>query len=209
MPKDKEFKNGLTDRCYEKDIMKVLPVGRGVDGFLDRFQQDIHGTTSTIPNFSAYAQAGLLFGINQEDLISPGDQEFVLAFHNPGPKTMYLNTVSGGVQLDPTLPRGYHETIHVVIQSGIVTGGAPVSSVNYKLGSPIKSKIQVTLNPTIQPDGQLRLSSTRHPTGEFWLNFNGQIIAPPRFTLIVRIDCNLGEGVDQISYTVTWYELNT
>jgi hypothetical protein len=182
-------------------------LGQGVDGVLRTTQQDIHGTTSTIPNASAYAQAGLLFGISQEDLISPGDQEFTVAFNNPGPRVMYLNTVSGGVQLEPALQRGYHETLHVTVSSGNVTGGAEVFSVNYNVGSPITSTVLVTLNPVIQ--SEVRLSVTRHPTGEFWLNFNGQIVVPPGFTLIVRIEGNLGEGVDNISYTVTWYELDT
>lgn len=208
MQKGKDLESGFNNRhCEGDNIIRGLPLGLGVDGVLGRFQQDIHGTISVIPNYSAYAQAGLLFGTNQEDLISPDNQEFFLAFRNPGPKTMYLNRVSGGVQLEPALARGYHETIHVAILSGSVTGGAPVFSVNYNLGSPITSTILVTLNPTVQQ--QTRLSVTRHPTGEFLLDFNGQIIVPPGFTLIVQIAGNLGEGVGRISYTVTWYELDT
>lgn len=200
----KEREDRQNDR-YCDNHMRVVTLGKGVDGVIRTTLQDIHGTTSIIPNASAYAQAGLLFGTNQEDLISPGNQQFVLAFHNPGPKTMYLNTVSGGVQLPPALLRGYHETIHVTVSSGSVIGGAQVNSVNYKIGSPVTSTIQVTLNPTIQSEN--RLSITRLPTGEFWLDFNGQIIVPPGSTLIVKLEGNLGEGVGNISYTVTWYEL--
>jgi hypothetical protein len=185
----------------------VQVCGLGVDGVTRTVQQDTHGTVSTLPNASAYCQAGQLFSV-----IEFANESVVLVFENPATntKTMYLENVSGGIEIDQgTTPLEYQSTLHVDIRTdpGAVSDGTAVTPVNRNLGSSNASTIIVndSLSSQVSPSV---LSLTNHPTGEFSLDFRGQIIVPPGRNLIVLVDADLASDfTGQVVTTVTWFEL--
>lgn len=187
----------------------VLACGLGVDGVMRTIQQDIHGTTSTLPNSSAYCQAGRLFSVVFAIRTSGATTEHI-AFENASgnTRTMYLENVSIGVSIDDaTVPRDYEETLTVDIsRAASITPGLTLTPVNRNLGSAADSTLLVS---NIDTFGALSsLAVTKHPTGECSLSFQGQIIVPPGNILLVSASDNLAPGrTGTLAITVTWLEL--
>lgn len=184
----------------------VQVCGLGIDGVIRAVQQDTFGTVSTLPNASTYCQAGQLFSY-----VARFSNFINIAFKNPvgNTKTMYLENILGGISIiDPAdTARKYVDTITVLIEE--ITSpnfDIQVTPVNCNLGSLNTSTIIVSKN--FEPTTIKTLSETRHPTGEVFLNFLGQIIVPPGHNLLIQVHANLVPGFkDEMSTTVTWFEL--
>ena len=159
---------------------------------------------------NAIAQAGQFFSVTYNDDVSGSRTYHVLAFENLAinKKTMYLDSVLGGILITPTTtPRDdYQATFIVYVFEGInLTGGTELLPENLNLGSSIEPDIIVYANPEIKTTRYF--SMTNNPSGEYFFNFDGKIIVPPGHILGITADTGLLDAQGFIMLTVTWYEL--
>ena len=185
-----------------QEQVPVLTFGRGVDGVDRPFQQDKFGTSSTLPNASAYCQAEQLFCIVND---VRGSLRLVLENPATNTKLIFIDSFSGGIVIDQvTMPRSYQETLSVRFIEVTNPAGTIVTPINRKLGSTTISTIIAR-----QPGGGVvsnGLHLSNHPTGEFQLSFRGQIIVPPGRNILVAVNTT-SENIGILSTTLTWFEL--
>ena len=185
-----------------QEQVPVLTFGRGVDGVDRPFQQDKFGTSSTLPNASAYCQAEQLFCIVND---VRGSLRLVLENPATNTKLIFIDSFSGGIVIDQvTMPRSYQETLSVRFIEVTNPAGTIVTPINRKLGSTTISTIIAR-----QPGGGVvsnGLHLSNHPTGEFQLSFRGQIIVPPGHNILVAVNTS-SENIGILSTTLTWFEL--
>ena len=139
----------------------------------------------------------------------PQTNPLQIAFENPvgNSKTMYLENVAAGVMLDnPTLPQNAEANLAVDISRvNSVTPGAVLTAANLNLGSQEPSTLRISLPANYSGVGAL--SVTRHPTGEFNLDFEGRIVVPPGRNLLITVSPNSSPvRGGTVSVTVLWYE---
>lgn len=152
--------------------------GQAVDSVIRTFQQDMHGTISTLPNASAYCQAGQLFCIT----VLRGD------FFQAG-----------------NIPRTYQETVSARIIRILDPAGTIATPFNRKLGSPNTITIIARLPGGGVFSNGLYLCN--FPTGEFNISFQGQIIVPPGYNIIFAVNSLSNTDIGTLSTTITWFEL--
>lgn len=185
-----------------QEQVPVLTFGRGVDGVDRPFQQDKFGTSSTLPNASAYCQAEQLFCIVND---VRGSLRLVLENPATNTKLIFIDSFSGGIVIDQvTMPRSYQETLSVRFIEVTNPAGTIVTPINRKLGSTTISTIIAR-----QPGGGVvsnGIHLSNHPTGEFQLSFRGQIIVPPGRNILVAVNTT-SENIGILSTTLTWFEL--
>ncbi|MGE5606195.1 MAG: hypothetical protein ACM3YE_10965, partial [Bacteroidota bacterium] len=178
----------------------ILMFGRGVDGVNRPFQQDKFGTSSTLPNASAYCQVEQLFCITSD----VRGENLRLVLENPATntKTIFIDSFSGGIFIDQvTMPRSYQETLSVRFIEVTNPAGTIVAPINRKLGSSIISTVIAR-----QPGGGVAsngLHLSNHPTGEFELSFRGQIIIPPGHNILIAVNLS-SANIGILSTTLTW-----
>jgi hypothetical protein len=186
------------------DTDSVRTCGQGIDGNIRVFQQDIFGSSSILPNSSAYSQIGRLFSI--ADGITLPDTSVIYTFENPptNNRTMYLVNVAGGI-------RRFQESVLLtmdveIYKTTVLEVARELTPINRNLGSTVVSTLNVSEASDVEISTEY-LSRTTHPSGEFSLDFYGNIIVPPGNTLAVEIRRIFETGSGSHFNTITWFEI--
>ncbi|NLL19630.1 MAG: hypothetical protein GX262_11510 [Clostridia bacterium] len=81
-----------------------------------------------------------------------------------------------------------------------------LTPINRNLGSTVVSTLNVSEASDVEISTEY-LSRTTHPSGEFSLDFYGNIIVPPGNTLAVEIRRIFETGSGSHFNTITWFEI--